>query len=238
MRLPGWQYQPIAANQCFPMSDSPQFTGTYQPDGPEADFAYWAKMGTWEWHEGAAVLVGINPNLTGDEAKLRSSVNRQALIKYKGILDLAVRAYADLDRHGSGPEEWLDWARKINLPIPPELETQVERLRSSSQTASIDRQVRIEQLEPRVAQLKAALVQARSAADQTPTARERESMLKLIIGMAVQGYRYDPKAKRNDSVRDIANDLENCGVSLSDDTVRKYLAEGAELVQPKESRER
>jgi len=214
-------------------------TGIYQPDELEADFVYWAKMDLWTLREGAAVLVGINPNLTRDDAKLRSSLKKEAFVRYEGIYELACRSYVHLDHDGAEPAEWLDWARKINLPIPPQLETEVERLRSAVQSkASDDREARIKQLEAYVAKLKAALVQGRSAVDQSPAVRERESMLKLIIGMAIEGYRYDPKAKRNESVRDIANDLEKCGVSLSDDTVRKYLAEGADLVPPKESRER
>ena len=46
-------------------------------------------------------------------------------------------------------------------------------------------------------------------------------MLKLIIGMAIDGYRYDPRARRGSAVIDIVHDLEKRGVPLSDDTVRK-----------------
>jgi hypothetical protein len=60
------------------------------------------------------------------------------------------------------------------------------------------------------------------------SSREREGMLKVIYAMAVRGYRYDPSASRGDAVPDILSDLSQEGLSLSDDTVRRYLkaAEG------------
>lgn len=64
-------------------------------------------------------------------------------------------------------------------------------------------------------------------------ARERDSLLKLIIGMAVAGYVYDPKATRSDKPAEIADDLARAGVPLDVDTVRKWLREAAELLPPK-----
>ena len=65
--------------------------------------------------------------------------------------------------------------------------------------------------------------------------RERNSLLKLIIGMAIKGYTYDPKAGRTGIVREIASDLEQLGISLDDDTIRKYLSEAKELLPPAET---
>jgi len=61
-------------------------------------------------------------------------------------------------------------------------------------------------------------------------ARERESLLKLVIGMAIKGYDHNPKASRSSTAKDIAHDLHLIGISLDEDTVRKYLAEGRELL--------
>ena len=55
-------------------------------------------------------------------------------------------------------------------------------------------------------------------------------MLKLIIGMAVGGYGYDPKAERSAQVTEIASDLEKVGISLDADTVRKWLRAAADLL--------
>jgi len=57
--------------------------------------------------------------------------------------------------------------------------------------------------------------------------------LKVVIGMAVGGYSYDPKVGRSDRHTEIAGDLERAGVPLDVDTVRKWLREAAELLPPK-----
>jgi hypothetical protein len=60
--------------------------------------------------------------------------------------------------------------------------------------------------------------------------KERESVLKLIIGMAVGGYGYDSKATRSKVVTEITSDLAKAGVELSDDTVRKWIKLAEELM--------
>lgn len=73
----------------------------------------------------------------------------------------------------------------------------------------------------------------RDQARQNTSTRERESMLKLIIGMAIGGYGFDAAVKKNEATALIANDLQLNGVGLSDDTVRKYLKQAAELTPAK-----
>lgn len=60
--------------------------------------------------------------------------------------------------------------------------------------------------------------------------KERETLLKLIIGMAVSGYKFNPKAKRNEATSDIVGDLDENGIALDPDTVRKWLKEASELL--------
>ncbi len=58
---------------------------------------------------------------------------------------------------------------------------------------------------------------------------ERNSLVRLVIGMAVGGYGYNIEAKRNDAVARIQTDLELFGLPLRDDAIRKYLSEGKDL---------
>jgi hypothetical protein len=60
--------------------------------------------------------------------------------------------------------------------------------------------------------------------------RERESLLKLVIGLAMGGYGYDPKATRSEKPSEIASDLAARGLALDVDTVRKWLAQARELL--------
>lgn len=62
--------------------------------------------------------------------------------------------------------------------------------------------------------------------------KEKESLLKLVIGMAVEQYAYNPKAARSDTVKNIASDLAHLGISLDIGTIRKFLRKGTDLLPP------
>lgn len=69
------------------------------------------------------------------------------------------------------------------------------------------------------------------------SARERTTCLKIIIGMAIGGYAHDHMAARSDTAQEITTDVVKAGLSISDDTVRKWLKEGAELLDQEPSRD-
>lgn len=60
--------------------------------------------------------------------------------------------------------------------------------------------------------------------------KERETLLKMIIGMAIDAYGYDPKTNRSPIPREIADILTEKEMPLDPDTVRKWLKEAAELL--------
>lgn len=61
---------------------------------------------------------------------------------------------------------------------------------------------------------------------------ERDTLLKLIIGMAIKGYNHDPAASKSTAPREIADDLSELGMPITDDTVRKYLKLATGTVLP------
>jgi polyhydroxyalkanoate synthesis regulator phasin len=68
--------------------------------------------------------------------------------------------------------------------------------------------------------------------------REGDTLRKLVIGLAMVAYEYDPKRARNEVTAEIVSDLAKRGLTISDDTVRKHLKESAELLPPAEAPER
>jgi hypothetical protein len=68
--------------------------------------------------------------------------------------------------------------------------------------------------------------------DKPLTTTERNSMLKMILGMAIVRYKYDPKVLKNDATNKITNDLVSLGLEITDDTVRKYLKRATNEVLP------
>lgn len=64
--------------------------------------------------------------------------------------------------------------------------------------------------------------------------RERETLLKMVAGMAMAFYGWSPGKLRSASASEIASDLEKFGISLDPDTIRKWLRRGAELIPPQD----
>ena len=62
--------------------------------------------------------------------------------------------------------------------------------------------------------------------------RERETLLKLLVGMAVATYKHDPTATRTSTAAAISQDLHSLGISIDEDTVRKWLKEAADFLPP------
>jgi hypothetical protein len=60
--------------------------------------------------------------------------------------------------------------------------------------------------------------------------READSLRKLVIGLAISGHAYDPSAQRSRVVSEIASDIAQLGIPLDEDTIRKHLRAGVELL--------
>ena len=58
---------------------------------------------------------------------------------------------------------------------------------------------------------------------------ERNKMLKLILGMAMDKYGHNPQSSRTPTATKIRDNLVIHGIKISDDTIRKYLNEANEL---------
>jgi hypothetical protein len=149
------------------------------------------------------------------------------------------------------PGIFLAWAKRTDIPVPPELTEAVEKrgvqvadwkslhgeaveARKRDAEAAAKRSAEwkrlldesLEQLgkqradwlevvadrNAKIATLEVNIEALRSEQPALKTeaglgARERDSLLKLIIGMAVAGYVYHPKATRSDKPAEIAGDL-------------------------------
>ena len=66
---------------------------------------------------------------------------------------------------------------------------------------------------------------------------ERNTLLKLVFGMAIKGYSYDPAAAKSAKPKEIVDDLAELGITITDDTVRKYLKQAADAVLPAKPRQ-
>jgi hypothetical protein len=116
------------------------------------------------------------------------------------------------------------WSRMFS-----ECRASLEKNHKDWRTLSGQKDELIRSLEERVRQVQTQSSDAPAKQKELST-RERDSLLKLTIGMAVLGYGFDPKAERSPQVQEIADDLARAGVSLDADTVRKWLRIAADLL--------
>jgi hypothetical protein len=94
-----------------------------------------------------------------------------------------------------------------------------------------DAMARVAILESEIAALRNELEKAREARkEKSLGTRERDSLLKITIGMAMAGYKYDPRSSRNPATSEIVDDLLRLGVGVDAETLRKFLREGVQLL--------
>ena len=55
--------------------------------------------------------------------------------------------------------------------------------------------------------------------------KEKNTLLKLLLGLALTNYEYNPHSSRNATAREISSDLALHNLSIDEDTVRKWLNE-------------
>lgn len=210
-------------------------------NGPAAhasakDFDYYSKAAYWTLDEGVALLLARRPkSLNGqrvDKFKDNSSKIGIAFVEIRELADRAARA-GQLGTTNS-PGFFLAWAERNRFAVPDGLQAAVQNhgVQVGDWKTICDQQSNLigvlegnlELLKMRIAALENAPVE--TSLDE----RERTSLLKLVIGMAVKGYGHDPVASRTSTAREIASDLQLIGLSLAEDTIRKYLHEGREML--------
>lgn len=166
----------------------------------------WALAPSWRLEEGAALSLRVPPEFVSidhDVRQLPHEIRRQ----FERRLTFAERAYSKRQLlFTPTPREFLDWAASVGFPFSEAWEAAVPD-EVSEDEAQVD-------VEPSA----------------EPTTRERSSLLKLVIGMAVIGYKYDPERDRNEAIKEIADDLDSLGIGMDVKTIRKWLREGAEIL--------
>jgi hypothetical protein len=203
-----------------------------------ANYRFWARAKVWTKEECLALALGAEPiyeapddPLRSYRADHRSGDQREYEERMDRMAVLIVRHFGHLP-HGATitPTVFLHWLKELELWIPDGMAEAVERFDGSA----VDWKVRAETAERSLDEVHTRLAgleaQRLTGADAPVATRERESLLKLVIGMAIGGYGFDPKASRSPIPAQIASDLQTGGLSITDDTVRKYLREGAELL--------
>ena len=220
----------------------------------QGDFAYWAKCPYWSIEEAVALVLGRDPkyaNWKSAQPYLQISTGARLYIR---TLELANRSVAWKQlTNPTALGAFIVWAKRYEIHVPAGLETEVGKyghfigdwktlydMKAAELDAAHEREKQLADLIAKTkAQTDALMIQTKETmarlSQKPPTPKEADpreitSLRKLCIGMAIRGYRFDPNESRNSAVTEIVGDLELLGIRVSPDTVRKHLAEGAELL--------
>ena len=208
-----------------------------------ANIAHWSKAAHWTLDEAIALSFGKAPEVVTWE-RIRPLLHISAFaVQYDRVRDLALRAIQWKQLYDPVlPDIFVAWVKRNDLPFPSDLEAALV-----GRGVQVARHDQIKSNNEELAETLREVIEARAAAEahavelqskldialqseRPVSTRERESLLKLVMGMAIACYKFDPKASRSTVCSAIVSDLETVGISLDVDTVRKWLKVAAETV--------
>jgi hypothetical protein len=173
-----------------------------------ADFSHYGQAAGWRLEECVALSFGKDPEQVSWETVAPYMEVSKFAKDYERRRDLILRASeAKQISDFVAPAVFVAWAKRSGIDLPPGL---VQACRTKKPDTDLNK----------------------------PLLRsEREALLKLVGGMAIAAYRYDPELKKNPPISEICSDLELLGLHLEADTVRKYVKQGANLVEKNTSQQ-
>jgi cell division protein FtsB len=206
------------------------------------NYREWARVPYWSAEECLFLTFGKNPRAivmvekdiagTSDFARHRDVVHQQILAAQRNK-ELPERVR---------PIEFLAWTREHKIDLPDELEKAI----SANETDIAQLQDQYEKLRRENQELRYEVDRLKDSnppqpkepsTNPEPSTKERTSLDKLILGMAMAKYKWDPNADRHPAAGKIAKDLgllELDGVRLDLDldegTVLRYLRKAKKVL--------
>ena len=185
-----------------------------------AEFQHWCRMSGWTGDEAAALLLGKDPKFVTPDV-----LNQPFSTPYQELRALIRRAQEmGVLAEPMRPQDVLSWAERLGIPIP-------RKLRSGFSAAASDPELR--RLAAENADLRTQLArvgEAESIASLDP--KKRLTLYKLIIGMAIDKYKFDPDAAGPTTTA--SHILAGVApIPLNVDTISDMLRDGVKLLREK-----
>lgn len=192
----------------------PWYAGGFGHSDKVADFAYWSRMANFAIHELLCLSVGVEPASfeedwlikCGDDDVDRLWKPLRFLLRRREQL---VRQFSlGTPRPRVSPLSFLSWVDKVTFETHPEFLRLVRKHHAGAGTRE-------------------GLWSSGPAQEDK---REVDKIAQLFAAMAIDQLGYDPKQARSPIPKEIADLAASMGLSVSDDTVRKYLRLGASRI--------
>lgn len=176
------------------------------------DYIFWARKALWSPTEMAMLSVGLRPSEHLLELFSRvtdkHSKHCKILAEYQERVELYYSAIRSASIGSDGQVlEIADWLERLEFPVPDGLFATVRRFHG-----------------PRT---QIAIIEGNGKLDP----REKNSLLQMILVMAMDCYKFDPKSKRVDMAKEIEERAASNGMKISRETIRTHLKSAGELLQ-------
>ncbi len=194
-------------------------TPFYNRPNAQADFQYWAKFPLWRLDEAVALTLRKDPRVVTWSKIEEYAETSPFAARFDNLRRFVLRAReAKRLPELVSPTDYISWAKANHIDLPPELEKSVQAFSGQA----TDWKARCEERTQQLALVTKELERLR-AAGKSLGEKEKSSLFRMILTMAIKGYVFDPHATKSDTATEIASDSEELGISISDDTVRKWL---------------
>jgi len=214
-------------------------------DARTIDISYWSDLDEWQGQALVALSLLRNPDIVNTKSMNKVSYSSSPFIdKWQDMERLIGCAIDSRKIRSSGvyqnmrgrtvkPIDFIKWAEnKDNIKLPKELIKEVKR---KSGDADVDNSSLIKNLSE---VMKSTNDRCNKLENENKALKEekplgvteRKSLLKMVYGMAIGGYSWDPEASKSATPNEIMQDVnKNSNHPINDDTVRKWLKEAKKL---------
>ena len=192
----------------------------FEGDTSLADFEYWTKAAYFTLDEALWLSVGLQPTGKFDGKMFGRAGNRKGEDSVTKFIvrrrELFVRELDGYSRRHTA-NVISEWIHRVELEVHPGFQRMLEKML----TRAVDNTPK-----------------SLERADPTATAerfenREKASLAKLIVTMAMEYYGYVPTEPRSPTPAELQGHAAKFGIDIDVDTIRKYLKLGASYL-PKE----
>lgn len=177
-----------------------------------ADYNYWAKFDKYTVDELVWLSTGLTPKSRADELKLEQSGRLQIfpLAEIERRRNLIERAFPAKLRTHIGAHEFQSWVHRTDFEAHEAFINMVEE--SSRKIDVLD--------------IAKGSTPALPDSGKTLQPREFRTAARIITAMAIDVYGYVPNQKRSKTTKDILDACDKAGLSVSKDTIVKFLRAG------------
>ncbi len=180
-----------------------------------ADFDYWSKAAFLDLDEALFLSVGLEPKpkfLEALKPDTSKRANADPIVEFmqarKELFRREFNPYRGSTTHKAS--SYLDWIKSVELKVHPAFLRMLEKM--VQRTVVADPKPKTE---------------LTSDSLEMFDPREKLSLAKLIVVIAIREYGYDPTSKKSPIPREIENIAAELGLTLSNETIRKYLQLGS-----------